>query len=241
MAYGADTLRTILKRRLHNDAAYTDPTDFNIYLTLGQQRIVRDWPAGLGVKSATLSLTGAARSYALASDVYQILRVNIPSQNRVLEYCPMGRWLEEVEQQNVIGSGTPRMYTISGVRLDDATPTQEMIFDLLPDTLTCYYWYYWMPIAISGTTVPPHSAAGFDNLLLAAATMMALQEKNPDGTGMAAQLYEAELAAFRRYSPASPGWRPRMGPREMYEHEGSTLELPGGFGQTTTTETVLPE
>lgn len=242
MAYGCDTLRTLLKRKLHNDAALTDPTDFNIYLTLGQNRIVRDCPAGLGVKSATLSLTAASRSYALASDVYQVVRVNIPSQNCWLEYVPPGRWIEEIEGQNVIGSGTPQQYTISGVRLDDATPVLELIVDLVPDTLTAYYWYYWMPAAATGTTVLPHCAAGFDNLVLAAAAMIALEDKNPDEFLVAVQNYERELKAFRDYTAFRPGWRPRMGPKDMWEDEGgSTLTVSGAFGGSYTTETVLPE
>lgn len=241
MPYGADTLRTLLKVNLHNDSALTDPTDYNMYLTLGQNRIVRDCPEALGVKKGSATLATDSRLVYLATDFFQMVSVHIPSENRWLDYLGMQVWSEEIEASSDIPTGVPYQYSIYS-NLAAATPTWYMVLNRTPaDTYTLYYWYYWIPAAISGTTVPPHSAIGFENLIVWAATMVAREPRDQAGYQTAVQHYERELAALRAHSPAKPGWKPAMNRLRRGDGGGSTLRLPDTFGDTTGSELILPE
>jgi hypothetical protein len=228
MGLGADVLRTMLKRNLHGDAGLTDPDDYNTFLTLGQEMMVQDSPSSLGVKEGSLNITSAARKYALASDFYQMRGVFNPTVGWSLDPIPQKEFIETVERLASIPSGPPRGYSVIGI--DGTTGFWQISFDYTPDqNYTLKYWYYWVPAAITGTAVPPVSAAGFDTCLVWAATKVGLQGKDPSGYALALEMYENEMKQFRNFDAQGPDRDIVLSPSEGYVRAGSTLRLPPQF------------
>jgi len=221
-------LRTILKKHLHSDSTISDPTDLNYYLSLGQERIVHDAPSSLGAKagSLTLSATGT-REYSLASDFYQLARQPwIATESMDLEVLTPGVLVDEVERLNDVPGGVPTGCCIVGY---SASETRWRIkFDREPDAAYVVgYFYYWLPAKINdsgSTATSPIADAGFSNLLLWAATMLAREHNDPDGAEQAFKMYGAELVNYRAYSPYRPahagvvgGWE-RRAPSRLGSH-----------------------
>jgi hypothetical protein len=203
MALTNAELRTLLKANIHKDSTFSDPDDLNTFLTLGQERIVRDSPTTLGTKEGTLSLTTGGRVYDLASDFYQMKGVFYPTNSLWLEPVAMSLWLEQVEAQASIASGEPYLYVIWG--FDATNAVQQIKFNYTPSaSMTYYYWYYWFPIAITGSATSPISSLGFSELLLEAATMSALKRNDPDGYAVALTNYQRLLREYREYRPEAP-------------------------------------
>jgi hypothetical protein len=226
MPLNSGELRTRLKANLHNDVKLTDPDDFNIFLNLGMERIVRDSPHTLGIKRATLSLTDAARDYDLASDFYQMATdIFISSENAVVTAKGLHRWINEVEYQETVPSGTPEEYCVTGI--NSSTAVWQVSFDRTPSTaMTAYYWYRWMPAAISGTatSTPVISALGFGELLLWAATVAGRTSNDPEGLAEAEALYQKHLKEYRCFDPQQPARIPVWGTSQQENRHGGLLD-----------------
>lgn len=210
MPLNAASLRTLLKENLHKDSTFSDPGDLNTFLSLGQRRIVKDSPGTLGSKEGTLSITSAAREYSLASDFYQMLGVFLPATNALISPLPFARWQEEVEYQSSVPSGDPDSYRIVGY--SESSSAWRLRWDKTPDTSrTVYYWYWWLPIDITGTATPAVSAIGFDELLVWAATMIARERNDPQGAAVAFQRYTELLRAYRAFGVQGPDYWAALG------------------------------
>lgn len=210
MALTNTQLRALLKANLHNDTTYSDPTDLDSFLTLGQERIVQDSPHTLGIKSATLSLTVAGRSYDLASTFYQMRGLYYPTSGILCEPVGSGEWVEIVETQATVPSGIPDKYMLSW---NATTSLWQVTFNMTPSaSMTYYYWYFWMPAAISGSGTCTISSLGFGHLLLEAATMCALERNDPSGHDLAAKNYARLLPSYQAYSPMQPDYVPILRP-----------------------------
>lgn len=215
--------RSLLKANLHNDTTFTDPTDLDTFLTLGQQRIVRDSPHTLGIKETTISVVASTREYSLASDFYQMRGMFLPSQNWTIWPYRMSDFVEQVEYQNTVPSGPPRSYQIIGFSSSEAR--WRVKFDYDPDaSYTVKYWYYWMPSDISGSGTPVHSSIGFADLLVWAATALARERHDPEGYQIALDNYNRLLPAYRAYDVGGPDRVPVLDP-DMNRGPGSTLRL----------------
>lgn len=224
MAMTATQLRARLKANIHNLAGLTDPDDYDLFLTLGQQRMVRDSPATLGIKSGSLSLVDNTREYSLAADVYQVKGVFYPTGNKWLTAIPVGEFIRTVEWLATIPEGQPEGYCVT--RWDATSGFWKIAFDHDPGaSLTYTYWYYWMPADISGTAVPAVSAIGFGTALLWAATMEARQGYDMKGLEQAQIIYEREMIKYRAFDAQGPDYHMALNP-DSYGGGGSTLRLP---------------
>ena len=207
-------LSALLDDYVHNDIRLTAANKLT-YLTLGQQRIVRDSPTSIFVKQATISVTVAiGREYSLASDFHMMQAIWLQTQGWKLD--PMGdaEFIETVERIPTIPSGPPRMYTILGFDESQGTPAFRIRFDYTPDaSYTVTYWYYYMPGTLTGSATPALSAMGFDELLLWATAMIILQQKDPTGYASAVQQYQACLDTFKSYRPMGPDYTPLFRPQ----------------------------
>lgn len=228
MAMTATQLRARLKANIHNLAGLTDPDDYDLFLTLGQQRMVRDSPATLGIKEGTISVVANTRTYSLASDVHRVKGVFYPTNNIWLDCIPVSEFIQTVERLSTIPSGAPEGYCVTGYSVSGAAWT--IAFDHIPDASYTYkYWYYWMPADVSGTAIPPVSAIGFGTALLWAATMEAREAYDPSGYQQAAVIYERELAKYKAFDVQGPDYQMMLQPDGLYRGGGSTLRLPPEF------------
>lgn len=204
-------LSTLLTTYLHNDVSLS-AADKLLYLNLGQKRIVRDAPTVLRKKSATLSISVAGdREYSLASDFYMMSAVWIKSVG--IKLFPIGpsEFIDDVERMPTIASSYPTGYIILGYDESQDTPAWRIRFNKTPDTdYTVYYWYYYFPPVITAGSTPVISSIGYDELLLWAAAMIALQPKDPEGFKLAAANYRMNLESFSSYIPVSPDYTPQL-------------------------------
>ena len=202
-------LSTLLTTYLHNDVSLS-AADKLLYLNLGQKRIVRDAPTVLRKKSGTLSISVAGdREYSLASDFYMMSAVWIKSVG--IKLFPMGpsEFIDDVERMPTIASSYPTGYIILGYDESQDTPSWRIKFNKTPDTdYTVYYWYYYFPPVITAGSTPVISSIGYDELLLWASAMIALQPKDPEGFKIAYANYQANLESFSSYIPVSPDYTP---------------------------------
>ena len=229
MSTTATQLRALLKINLHNDQALTDPTDYDNFLTYGQEMIVRDSPGTLGTKEGTIATAAGTRIYSLATDFYQMRGVFFADNGYKLDCIPVNEFMETVERLPTIASAAPLGYCIVGY--DEGTPDAwRLKFDRNPDAIYAYkYWYYWMPAAISGTAVPAIAGIGFGRLLVAAATMIGSERNDSSSYQLAASIYEREIVAYRAFNAQSPDYRPVINPGGMDRRSGSTLRLGDHF------------
>src|SRR5262245_41570599 len=190
---------------LRNDTQFTTSL-LDTYLTLCQERMVRDSPHTLGIKRSTVSIVAADQQALVASDVFQIIAVWLPAMSSRLTYVPHRRFVEDYELLTTIPSGAPHSYTVSNY--DESVSKWNIRFDTQADaSYTLTYWYYWMPAAISGTTaVPAISGIGFGELLIWAATMVARETNDPDGMAVAKMHYDTGMLEYSTYIPARPDW-----------------------------------
>jgi len=204
-------LSTLLTTYLHNDVSLS-AADKLLYLNLGQKRIVRDAPTVLRKKLASLSISVAGdREYSLASDFYMMAGVWIKSVG--IKLFPMGQseFIDDVERMPTIASSHPTGYIILGYDESQDTPAWRIRFNKTPDgDYTVYYWYYYFPPVITAGSTPVISSIGYDELLLWASAMIALQPKDPEGFNLAAANYAANLQAFSSYIPVSPDYTPQL-------------------------------
>jgi hypothetical protein len=220
-------LAALLTTYLHNDVSFTTANKLT-YLNLGLKRIVRDSPLTFRKKEATLSLTAVAgREYSLASDFYVMLAIWHQTTGNKLSPCLTSEFIEGVERLPTIPSGPPLEYTILGFDESVETPAWRIRFDKTPDaSYTVTYWYTPMPTAISADVTPGISTMGFDELLLWAAAMIALQPKDPDGHMTAKQNYGENLAAWDSYRAMGPDYTPMLRPAS--EDYSSKSQFPLG-------------
>ena len=207
-------LATLLNTYLHNDSTIS-LTDRLLYLTLGQQRMVADSPTTLSTKQDTLSLVSGdtAREYSLASNFYQMQAMWLPVMGYKLSPMIDAEFIDTTERLPVIPTGPPRDYIILGYDETLTPPRYRIRFNYTPnDNYTVYYWYYWMPADVTAVLTPVVSAIGFSECLLWAATMIALQPKDPSGYQQAAANYERCLDAYKTYRASGPDYMPILRP-----------------------------
>lgn len=227
MALTATQLRALLKANLHNDSTYSDPDDLNTFLTLGQERIVKDCPQLLGRKYSTITTTTSTREFALATDVYQVYAVWNQTDGFKLTFVPQQDFIETVERLPTIGSGPATEYTILGWVAADSV--MKLVLNLTPSAAgTLKYWYWWMPAAISGSSTPALSSLGWSELLLNAASMIALGRNDPDASSFFEKKYDKLMEAARAWHPAAPDYAPALDPIERAPF-GQTLRLPPSY------------
>ena len=215
-------LAILLNSYLHNDISFSS-TDRLTYLTLGQQRIVRDEPTKLATKEATITTAAGTREYSLATDFYMMQGIWLQANGWKLDPYLDAEFIETVERIPTIPSGPPTGYTVLGYDETIGTPAFRIRFNYNPDDIYAIkYWYYYMPAAVSSAT-PAISAMGFDELLLWAATMIALQPKDPEGSATAMQNYLLCLDAFRSYRPMGPDYHPTFRAKSQDQRPRSPL------------------
>lgn len=229
MSYNGTELSALMDDYIHNDAGMTATRKLQ-YLTMGQQRIIHDLPFVIGTKEATLSLTLAlGRTYSLASDFYMMESVFLPTTSVKMTPVLHSEMIDSIDRLASTPSGTPSEYTILGYDTTIATPACRIRFNYTPDaSYTVYYWYKYMPAAITATAIPALSYLGFDELLVLAASMIALQPKDPQGYAYTKQCYEQEAERARQYRPMQADHTPVLR-SNWYDHTGSTLRLSDHF------------
>ena len=220
-------LSTLLTTYLHNDVGISS-ADKLIYLNLGVKRILRDAPECFLKKEATLAIDSSKRTYSLATDFYMMYGVWLQAVGTKLQPVLAGEWIDTVERIVTIPSGPPLRYTILGFDESLQTPAWQIRIDKTPDAnYTLNYWYFPVPVTITGSSTPGLSAMGFDELICWAAAMIALQPKDPEGHQLAKQNYVENLMAFREFRAMGPDYTPvfRLG----FSEGGSNLTLGDHF------------
>ena len=203
-------LSTLFTTYMHEDILLSTQNKLD-YLTLGQERIVRDAPTILAKKEATITTVASTQEYSLASDFYKMHAIWLQANGWKLYPIPAAEFIETVERIPTIPSGPPTGYTILGYDTTIGTPAMRLRFNYNPDAAySIEYWYHYMPAAITGSATPAISAMGFTELLLWAAVMIALQPKDPQGHAQAAANYERNLEQFMSYRPMAPDYTPTL-------------------------------
>lgn len=226
-------MKALLKENLHNDSTFSDPTDLDLFLTLGQQKIVRDHPSGLGLKQGTFDTVADTQEYSLASDFYQIRALWNVTSGWKLEPETPGIWADAVESYATIPTGSPRWYLIRGY--DTSSSAWRMRLHYTPDGVySMKYFYYWMPSAINTANgVGPFPAIGLDELLLWSATLIARERNDSggqDGGGHATAFsnYQRELKNYKAFSASGPDYISGLRSQIAYDG-GPTGKLPPEF------------
>jgi hypothetical protein len=227
MALNGSQLSTLLTTYLHNDVSIS-AADKLLYLTLGQQRMVRDSPSTLSTKQTTLSLTSGdtTREYSLPSDFYMMQAVWLPVMGYKLGPMLDAEFIDTVERLPVIPTGPPRDYCILGYDETLTPPRFRIRFNYTPnDDYTVYIWYYWMPADVTAVLTPVVCAMGFTECLLWAACSIALQPKDPEGYQQAEGNYQRLMEDFRAYRPMGADYTPILRPltSETVGRRGPTL------------------
>lgn len=222
-------LSALLTTYLHNDASFTAANKLT-YLNLGLQRIMRDAPDCLMKKQAELSLSAAAgRDYSLASDFYQMSAVWLQTTGVKLTPLLTSEFIDTVERLPTTPTGPPEEYIILGFDESQETPAWRIRFDKTPDDdYTVTYWYRQAWKAITADATPGLSTMGYDELLLWAATMIALQPKDPEGYMTAKQSYAENLVKYQTANPMGPDYTPVLRPAS-YEYGPRGLRLDEHF------------
>lgn len=211
-------MRAILKENLHNDATFTDPGDLDLFMTLGQRKIVQDSPHTLGTMEATITTDTTNREYSLASKFYQLRAMWHQANGQVIDIIPFEQFMETVEILSSIPSRAPLAACVVGFDSDSASPTQlwRVRFDATPDAVySIEYWYYFMPQDISTTIISPIARIGFEELLIWASTASALFRNDPEGYATAEGHYQRLLPAYRAFRSDGPARHMVQRPREL--------------------------
>jgi hypothetical protein len=197
---------------MHNDAALTAANKLT-YLNLGLKRILRDAPSTFRLKEATITTADGTQEYSLASDFYLMAAMWLQSTGRKLSPMLAGEFIDTVERMPTIPEGPPEEYIIMGYDESQDTPAWRVRFDKTCDAIySVEYWYNPVPTAITADATPAISSMGFDELLLWAAVMIALQPKDPDGHQIARGNYLENLAEWKAYRTSRPDYVPVLRP-----------------------------
>ncbi len=228
MALTATELRSLLKEALHKDSTYTDPGDLNTFLTLGQERIVRESPHTLGAKATTLATVASTQEYNLASDFFQMRSIWLASTSDQLIALGHDRWVSSVESLATIPTGSPQWYCIFG--WDSTNALWDIRLNPTPDAIyTIKYFYYWIPTAITGTATPAICSIGFSELLLEAAIMIARARNDPEGRVESTQMYRVLMQDYKAFSAQGPDYKPHLASHMVEGQRGHTVTLPPEF------------
>ena len=221
-------LSALLATNLHNDASFTAANKLT-YLNLAVKRIMRDAPERFRKKEASLAITAAAREYSLATDFFMISSIWLQTTGHKLTPMLPGEFVDQVERIPTTPTGSPEEYIILGFDESQDTPAYRIRFDKTPDgNYTLTYWYYPMPAAITADATPALSTMGYDEMIVAAATMIALQPKDPEGSAIAKQAYLEILREFRAFNPMGPDYTPVQRPNS-FEYGKPGPALPSNY------------
>lgn len=230
----AAELITRLKRHLHSDSQYSDAVCYEL-INQAQRRIVHDCPWGLGVKQGTITTEAETQEYSLPADFFQAVSIWETTQSRRMAAWNRSDWVSYVESRATIQEGTPYAYCIFGFSAADKR--WKIRFYPTPDAeLTIKVFYYFFPAdaaaaneeeeldAVNGELLD----AGWDELVMWAALMLAREHTDVQGYNQAFSAYRSKLGEFKSYRADQPDYRPGL--RDTGAHGGgSTLELPDTF------------
>lgn len=221
-------LRSLLKANLHKDTGFTDPDDLDTFLTLGQERIIKDSPQTLGVKTDSITSADGTQGYSLAADFFQSIKMWDSTNSQQIHPWSKQQWVQNVESLASIPVGIPRRYCIT--HFDEATNLWAVRFYPTPGgTYTLKNFYNWMPGAISSSGTPAVCRIGFSSLLLSASTFIALQRNDPKGAAGWFEQYLIELREYKTYNPQKPDDSSMLASHMGSGRGGSSLRLPEEF------------
>lgn len=210
---------------MHNDASLTAANKLT-YLNLGLKRIVRDAPSTFRQKEATITTADGTQEYSLASDFYLMSAMWLQSTGKKLTPMLTAEFIDNVERIPTIPEGPPEEYIIMGFDESQDTPAWRVRFDKTCDDIySVEYWYNPMPSAITADVEPSISLMGFDELLLWASAMIALQPKDPAGHQIARGNYLENLKEWQTYRASRPDYTPVLRPASEEYYSGTKFPL----------------
>ena len=223
-------LRSLLKENIHKDTGFSEPTDLDSFLTLGQERIVTDSPHTLGVKTDTITSVDGTQEYSLDSTFYQIVKMWDTTNGRRIYAWTHSEWATYVESLSSIPTGIPHHYSVIFFDEAQSTPIWRVRFFPTPGgAYTIKNFYHWMPAAISGSGTPSICRIGFSELLLSGATMIALERNDPRGAKAWQDRYDRRMVKYMSYNPQKPDETSQFHSQMGLHRGGSTLDLPDEF------------